>query len=151
YIGLFPRAVPLLLFMLVALAVPVRLAAGALLAAGLAGMAVTPTLVTQREYINNLPHVVAVLKDSARGRPVVLEINHRMWPELNALVIGGERRGLRVCARDPRYRFMVSPQFLCTARDLAVGERVWLHWRGEVPPGASALVDVGFGTASVGG
>jgi hypothetical protein len=151
YVGQFTRAVPLLLGVLLAVALvrrtgpAARVVTGAVLAVALVGLALTPTLVTRRDEVANLPPAFAALAQRAGGRPVVVDLDRELWPELTALVIGGERRGIRVCVRNPGWRFLVTAQFVCSAREVATGDAVRLARPGgqAAPPGATVLARVG--------
>jgi hypothetical protein len=144
YVGYFSRAVPLLLMALLALGLgnlvePGRVAytlAGAATAAATVTAALSPTLVTPRETIDDLPRVVDALSARSAGRSVVLDVRHNAWPELDALIVAGTRRGMRICARDPSWRFMVTAEFVCSARDLDTG----VPFRLQMPPADGIMV-----------
>lgn len=129
YVGYFSRAVPLLLMALLALGLgnlitPGRLAyalAAAGAATGFAATALSPAPVTARETIDDLPQIVDALSRRTGGRPIVLDVEHDAWPELDALIVAGHRRGVRICARDPAWRFMVTSEFICDRRDRETG------------------------------
>lgn len=161
YVGYFSWAVPLFLVVLAVLAVdgarparlsawlrstrfgwlrpgprvarlvPVGALAGALLVAGRSA-----ALTTAPENLPDLPRMVGRLAQHASGRPVVVDLDRDAWPVLTALIVEGDRTGLRVCARDPAWRFLVTAQFVCTGWDVAEGWRVWL---GDSPPAATVL------------
>lgn len=129
YVGYFLRAVPLFLILLLVLTVvpPWRaVAGGALAVAVLAALAVPAALLTPREQYDSLPAVLATLRARAGGRPVVVDLDPDVWPALDALVIGGQRRGIRVCAGSPQWTFMVTREFVCTPSERAVGYPVRL-------------------------
>jgi hypothetical protein len=144
YVGFFSRAVPVTLMALLALAVgnlvePGRvavaaaatMAAATMAAATFAALALSPTPVTRRETIDNLPAVVGALARATGGRPVLLDTDHDAWPEMDALIVAGHRTGLRICARDPSWRFMVTGEFVCTARDIQTGHAYRLSLDGS--------------------
>lgn len=149
YVGYFSRAMPLALLMLAAAgwvallprltlrpAVTRGVGAGAL-AAGLVAAVLSPDLVNRRAEVPGVPRALDAMAARADGRPIVLEIRpHDAWPEATPLVIGGVRRGLRVCVRDPKWRVLVTDEFICTERDLADGERFVVSRPGHAPPGA---------------
>jgi hypothetical protein len=145
YVGHFSRAVPLLLLMLLVLGIAERwpphpwlalaVLAGAL---GVAGR--SPALASNPEHLPELPGVVSVLNGYTGGKPAVVELEHAAWPALTALVAYADRTGLRVCARDPQWRFLVTAEFVCTPSDVASGRPVRL---GEyAPPTATVLARV---------
>jgi len=148
YVGQFTRAVPLLLGVLLALAAvrrtgtAARAVTGAVLAVALVGLAVTPAVVTRRDEVADLSPAFTVLAQRAGGRPVVVDLDRDLWPELTALVVGGERRGVRVCARDPAWRFLVTARFVCSGQEVAAGAAVSLARPGTAP-GATVLARVG--------
>lgn len=149
YVGYFSRAMPLALLMLAAAgwaALLPRLApwpavargfgVGAL-AAGLVAAVLSPHVINRRAEVPGVPRALDAMAARAGGRPIVLEIRpHDAWPEATSLVIGGVRRGLRVCVRDPKWRVLVTDEFICTERDLADGERFVVSRPGHAPPGA---------------
>jgi hypothetical protein len=52
---------------------------------------------------------------------------------MTGLVVGADRRGVRICVRDPKWRFLVTDGFLCTPAELATGAPALLT-AGDVPP-----------------
>jgi hypothetical protein len=145
YVGHFSRAVPLLLLMLLMVGVAERwtphpwlalaVLAGAL---GIAGR--SPALVSNPEHLPELPRVVSVLNGYTGGGPAVVELEHAAWPALTALVAHADRTGLRVCARDPQWKFLVTADFVCTPKDVTDGRPVRLT---ELPPlGATVLAEI---------
>jgi len=83
---------------------------------------------------------MAALDRYAGGRPAVLDVQQEAWPAFTALVVQGDRMGPRVCARDPRWEFMVTDRYICTADDLAQGRAVRLT--PTAPPGAPVIAPV---------
>jgi hypothetical protein len=71
---------------------------------------------------------------------VVVDLQQEAWPAFTALVVQGERTGPRVCVRDPRWEFMVTPRNVCTPDDLARGRAVRLT--PTAPPGATVIAPV---------
>ncbi|MEJ3747643.1 hypothetical protein WEI85_30675 [Actinomycetes bacterium KLBMP 9797] len=137
YVGHFSRAIPLLLLLLLVLGLasqrrphPFLVLALLVGALGVAGR--SPSLTSNPEHLPELPRVMDVLRGQTGGRPVVVDLDHAAWPALTALVAHGERAGQRVCARDPKWRFLVTAQFVCTAHDEADGVPVHL---GPTPTG----------------
>jgi hypothetical protein len=166
YIGYFTRAMPLALILLGAAgAVALLSSAGvdraaaaprarfgpvlaravgvATLAVGLVAAGVSPELVNRRGEVPGVPAALDSMAARAAGRPIVLDLSTRdAWPEATPLVVGGLRRGQRVCLRDPSWRVLVTAEFVCTARDLATGERFVVSRSGHIPSGAVILADV---------
>jgi hypothetical protein len=108
---------------------------GTLLAAGRSA-----AFATRPENLPDLPRVVGALSEYAAGRPLVVELEPDRWPVLTALIVEGDRDGLRVCARDPAWRFLVTAEFVCTGREVAEGRRVRLA--GQPLPGATTLAEL---------
>ena len=165
YVGYFSYAIPLLLVLLLAAGVGtlrpsgsgsapaaargpgVALAAACLtavcLTAGVAAAAYSPALLTPREQIDAMPQALDVLAARSGGRPVVLELEHDAWPELDALIIAGARHGLRVCAHDPSWRYMVTADFVCSRSDLETGTTYQLSLRAHARADATLVADLG--------
>lgn len=155
YLGYFTHAVPLALILLGA-AGSVAMLAGtagfgprlartvgvAGLALGLVAAGVSPDLVNRRAEVPGVPAALDAMAARARGRPMVLELSGGAWPEAVPLVVGGLRRGQRVCLRDPHWRVLVTARFVCTTRDLVTGERFVVGRSGHIPSGAVVLADV---------
>lgn len=143
YVGYFSLAIPLLLVILVGAAVAQRLAGprwlpaatGVALAAAVLLAARSPLLVARRDAEPALPAAVAAVRAHAAGRPVVLELDHDAWPAMTGLIIGAQRRGVRVCVLDPEWRFLVTDDYLCTPAERATGVRARLTPDGTPPPG----------------
>jgi hypothetical protein len=114
-----------------------RLAAVAALAGTLLVAGRSPAFATGPENLPELPRVVGALSQYAAGRPLAVELEPDTWPVLTALIVEGDRDRLRVCARDPAWRFLVTAEFVCTGRDVAEGRRVRLTR--QPPPGATVL------------
>ena len=148
YVGQFTRAVPLvLLLVIVAAAASTPLARRAhpwLVAAVVIGAlgvgSAAPALRKLPEHAPGMPAVMAALDRYTGGRPAVIEVGADTWPALTTLVVQGERRGPRVCARDPGWEFMLTERYICTPDDLARGRRVQLTI--VVPPGATVIAPV---------
>jgi hypothetical protein len=149
YVGYFSWAIPLLLGALVAgcaggllpgrLARPVAVAG---LAVALVAALAAPTLVTTREPLPGAPLAVAALADRANGRPVVLALEGDTWPQMVGLLVAGQRRGVRICV-DVSWRFMVTDQYVCTARERASGMAVTLVAARSAAPGRAVIAPVG--------
>jgi hypothetical protein len=154
YVGLFMLAVPVFLIALIGLAVGdlipdrgfSRAVGATVVVAGLAVALQAPDLTTRREQLDNVPAVIDAMAARAGHRPVVLRTDHDAWPELDALIVGGLRRGVRVCADDPSWRFMVTAEFVCTADERATGQSFLLST--TVPAGGNVLANVGRAVVS---
>ena len=97
--------------------------------------ALAPTLVTPREPLVNAPAAIAALHARTGGRPVVLDVQHEVWPQMVGLVVAGQRHGQRICTRDRSWAFMLTDEFVCHRADLATGEPFLRSAAGPVPPG----------------
>ncbi|MGN9908348.1 hypothetical protein ACTMTJ_12460 [Phytohabitans sp. LJ34] len=148
YVGQFTRAVPLVLLLVIvaaaASAPAARRAHPWLVAAVLIGAlgvgSGAPALGKLPEHAPGMPVVMAELGRYTGGRPAVIEVGHEAWPALTALVVQGERLGPRVCARDPRWEFMLTARYICTPDDLAHGRRA--HLTAAPPAGATVIAPV---------
>lgn len=114
-----------------------RVLAGAAVVITLLAAGRSAAFVTAPENLPELPRTVGALSAYAAGRPLVVELEPDTWPVLTALIVEGKRDGLRVCARDPAWRFMVTAEFVCTDREVAEGRR--LRLTRQPPPGATIL------------
>ena len=65
---------------------------------------------------------------------------HDAWPEPAAFLVAAERSGMTACAASVGWEFMVTSQFLRTAREIASGAAYTLRTPGPVPPGAGAAM-----------
>jgi hypothetical protein len=162
YVGEFSRAVPLLLLLVVvAAAGPSLVAAARRMPASLAGLGErrlsswlvaavvigalgvgsrAPALQKLPEHVPDLPAVMAALDRHTGGRPAVVDVQQEAWPAFTALVVHGERMGPRVCARDPRWEFLVTRRHICTPDDIASGRAVRLT--PTAPAGAVVIAPV---------
>ena len=105
---------------------PARVLAGAAVVVALLAAGPSAAFATAPEHLPELPRTVRALAASANGRPLVVELDPDTWPVLTALIVEGERAGVRVCARDPAWRFMVTAEFVCTGQEVAEGRSVRL-------------------------
>lgn len=143
YLGYFSYAVPALIGALAAATLadavtwPRVSRTLAVVGLGIATVAaaLAPTLVTPREPLVNAPAAIAALHARTGGRPVVLDVQHDVWPQMVGLVVAGQRRGQRICTRDRSWAFMLTDEFVCDHADLATGEPFLLSAAGQVPPG----------------
>ena len=148
YVGQFTRAVPLVLLLVIVAAAASAPAARrahpwlvvAVLIGALGVATGAPALAKGPEHAPGMPAAMAELRRYAGGEPVVLEVAQDAWPALTALVVQGERTGPRVCARDPRWEFMLTERHICTPDDLARGRRA--HLTVVAPPGATVIAPV---------
>ncbi|GAA4723683.1 hypothetical protein GCM10023263_77060 [Phytohabitans rumicis] len=143
YVGHFSRAVPLLLLMLLVAGVgarPVVLVLAVVVGAlGIASR--SPALASNPEHLPELPRVLTALSEHAAGRPVVVDVQQEAWPAFTSIVAYGDRVGQRICARDERWRFLVTREHICTADDVAQGRPVRLTTYLPVGSTAVAVVD----------
>jgi hypothetical protein len=75
----------------------------------------------------------------AGGRPIVLRFEHNAWPAVTGFLVQAERTGVRACAADPGWEFMLTSQFICTPAELADGAGFRLYVPGPVPRGARVV------------
>jgi hypothetical protein len=159
YIGEFSRAAPLALMMVIAAAAgailderitgrsparALRLGAAVALAGVVLVVQAQPSLVTYREHVDGVPETVAALADHTDGRPAIMDFeNIRSWPQGISVVLGGERRGVRVCMGAPNWRVLVSEPFLCTAEELRVGTVFTVRAAGPQPDNRVVLSRLG--------
>jgi hypothetical protein len=166
YIGFFSYTLPLLVIMVVLLAAvellrirAPRIAAPRILAAvaavalvaGLAAAAESPRLGTPRyDDVPALPAAMASLTSRAAGRPVVLDMREdHPLPESTALLLAGERDDTRICMRDPWWTWIVTKELVCTADEVATGQRALLSTTGDVPTGSAIITTLGEAVLSV--
>lgn len=160
YVGQFSRAVPLLLLLVAVAAaatspavrrlpalsaVWARRSLGTWLVAAVAIGALgvgsgAPAWRKLPEHVPDMPEVMAALDGYTAGRPAVVDLTQDAWPAFTALVVQGGRTGPRVCARDPRWEFMVTERYICTPDDLARGRSVQLT--PTAPDGATIIAPV---------
>jgi hypothetical protein len=132
YIGYFYWSVPFVLLMVVVVALAARasasLATTALALAGAAGALIAFTfLVNLRVSVvdndSELPGAVAALAERSHGRFIVIGPQDIAWPDVDGFLVQAERTGVRVCVNQPAYIYSLTSQFVCTAREVAVGIR----------------------------
>ena len=134
YIGIFYSAVPLTLLLAVVVAAtgPLldrfgRVADLAVLAAAGAVLVVVgtngPGLASGYRGQPSTAGMVAAVRDApARaGRPVALEFTHGRWPQVVGFLLAAHRDGLRVCAVDPKWTYIFTPDYMCSAEERAEG------------------------------
>jgi hypothetical protein len=160
YVGEFTRAIPLLLLWVAVAAaatspavrrlpalsairaqrpVGTWLVAAAVIGALGVGSG-APALRTLPEHVPDMPAVIAALARYTGGRPAVMDVKQEAWPAFTALIVRSDRSGLRVCARDPWWEFMVTDRYICTPDDLAWGSPVRLT--PVAPEGATVIAPV---------
>ncbi len=133
YIGYFYFSAPILTLLVIAVAVvhapPVPL--GAVLAAGagvlgVAAFAAAPgTAVSTADTDAALPHAVQAVAAQAGGRTIVIRFNHDAWIDVTGFLVQAERTGVRACAAEPTWTFMMTTQFICTPGQIAGGAPFW--------------------------
>jgi hypothetical protein len=161
YIGFFSYALPLLVITVVVLAAlellrnhaPRVVPAGTAIAlvVGLLAATNAATLETPRyDDVPALPTEMAALTIRAHGRPVVLELRgERPPPDPTALLLAGQRSATRICIPDPWWTWIVTEALVCTADEVATGQRTLLSTAGAVPPGSTVIADLGRTALSV--
>jgi hypothetical protein len=154
YIGYFYWSAPLvtvLVIVLAALEAPAarralngRLSTGVAVLAAVAAaatLAVIPgTRTSTNDIDESLPRVVATLAARAPGTMIVLHIDHPAWVETTGFLVQAERSGVRACLDDPRFRFLMTSQFICTPAQAASGQAYWFYTPGGLPPHAQVLL-----------
>lgn len=83
---------------------------------------------------------VARMAALAAGRPIVLRFTHDAWPAMTGVLVQAQRSGVRACAADPNWTFMVTSQFICAPAELADGRAFRLYPPGPAPRGVPVLV-----------
>jgi hypothetical protein len=71
---------------------------------------------------------------------IVLHIDHPAWVETTGFLVQAERSGVRACLDDPRFRFLMTSQFICTPAQAASGQAYWFYTPGGLPPHAQVLL-----------
>lgn len=87
-----------------------------------------------------VPAAVRVLRAASGGKTIVLRTAQSAWPEMPALLVAAERSGVRACAGDVGWEFMVTSQFVCSPQEVRNGVPYVLRLPGAVPPGSSVVV-----------
>ena len=147
YIGYFYWAVPFLVLLVTALGAAQALRrpawdrlAAAGCAAALAGFAFLPGLHTILDDNDPaLPSAVATLAGRAPGHVVVIYIAYNAaWADTAGFLVQAERTGVRACVDQPSWTFIVTSQFICTARDRSAGVRY--EFVSPAPPRGTPVV-----------
>jgi hypothetical protein len=135
YIGYFYFSAPIITLLVIALAVvhalPVPL--GAVVAAGavvlgVAMFAAAPaTAVSTEDTDAALPHAVQAVAAQVHGKIIVIRSNHNAWIDVTGFLVQAERTGVRACAQDPTWTFMMTRQFSCTPRQISGGMPFWFN------------------------
>jgi len=99
----------------------------------------TADLTTGAPTDPTLPAGVAHVAALAGGRPIVLRFDHNAWPAVTGFLVQAERTGVRACAADPSWEFMLTSQFICTPAELTDGADFRLYVPGPVPHGAHVV------------
>jgi hypothetical protein len=86
---------------------------------------------------------VAYVAALAGGRPIVLRYPHYSWPAATGFFVQAERSGVRACAADPNWAFMLTSQFICTPAELADGVNFRLDVPGTVPLRIPVVFELG--------
>lgn len=70
----------------------------------------------------SVPETLRALRIHADGRPLVIEIaGPHLGPEATGLTYWAHRNGFRACLRDPKWEFIATARFICTAPEVATG------------------------------
>lgn len=64
---------------------------------------------------------VSLLAKEARGKPIVIYLQHTAWTEMTGFLIQAERTGVTACVAQPWYLFMVTSNFICTQEQIQHG------------------------------
>src|SRR6516225_2589145 len=133
YIGYFYFSAPIITLLVIAVAVvhapPVPL--GVVLAAGVAVLGVAAfamapaTAVSTEDTDAALPHAVQAVAAQALGKTIVIRFNHNAWIDVTGFLVQAERTGVRACAQDRTWAFMMTTQFICTPGQIADGAVFW--------------------------
>jgi len=84
-----------------------------------------------------LPGAVAVLARRSAGRTIVLRFDQKSWPDITGFLVQGERTGVRACAWNHAWTFIMTSQFICTEADIAHGQLYWI--RTAAPRGSTVI------------
>ncbi len=138
-------------------------AAAALALAGCAAFALAPqtTLDTSHADPANpaatgpvadplLPVGVAWIGALAAGRYAVLSFQHDAWPAVTGILVQAERTGVRACAADPGWEFMLTSQFICTPAQVRDGRRFSVWAPGSAPRGMPVVFRLRRGIVTYG-
>ena len=146
YIGYFYFSAPIITLLVIAVAVvhapPVR--PGAVLAAGLAVLAVAAFAAAPATAVNTgdtdaaLPAAVSAVAATAHGKTIVIYLDHQAWLDVTGFLVQAERTGVRACVQDPWWTFMMTRQFICTPAQVEVGVPFWFH-SSAAPHGATVI------------
>lgn len=96
-----------------------------------------------------IPGAVAVLAADSHGATLTLKADHGAWEDLTGFLVQAERTGVRACVADPRWKFLVTGQFICTPAEAASGARYYLHFSG-VPTHGKVLAAMHDGPITAG-
>jgi hypothetical protein len=114
------------------------LAAGAAIL-GVAAFAAAPgTAVSTADTDAALPHAVQAVAAQAGGRTIVIRFNHNAWIDVTGFLVQAERTGVRACAAEPTWTFMMTTQFICTPGQIAGGAPFWFD--APVAPHGSTVI-----------
>jgi hypothetical protein len=131
YIGYFYWSVPFLTVLVIAVgllqAVRPRAATPLIVlgsAAVLTAVAFVPGLRTSiHDDGPALPAAVAALAARDPGKPIVIQISHDAWVDATGFLVQAERTHVRACIDQPSWTYLMTAQFICTAREAAAGVR----------------------------
>jgi hypothetical protein len=156
YIGYFYWSAPVITLLVIAVgavaAMPRPLGAVAVtsaVAVALAALAIAPDTQTSTNSSDpavlssgpdtdpGLPGVVSALAARAGGRMIVLRFDQPSWPDITGFLVQAERTGVRACAANPIWTFMMTSQFICTSTEIAAGRVFW--FRPTAPRGSTVI------------
>jgi hypothetical protein len=144
YIGYFYWSAPVVTLLVIVVGViealpprPGAAAAIGLAVLALAGLGVAPQATTSTNRSDPavlrsgpdtdaaLPGIVSALAARSDGRMIVLRFDQPSWPEVTGFLVQAERTGVRACAANPVWTFMMTSQFICTSAEIAAGQVFW--------------------------
>ena len=67
----------------------------------------------------------------------MLRFDQKSWPDVTGFLVQAERTGVRACALNPVWTFMMTSQFICTSKEIAAGR---LYWFRTVAPHGSTVI-----------
>jgi hypothetical protein len=68
-----------------------------------------------------------------------LTFPHSEWSTVTGILVQAERTGVRACAADRDWKFMLTSQFICTQAQVAGGYRMSVDPAGDQPRGVTAV------------
>lgn len=93
---------------------------------------------------------VSRLAALAKGKTVVIQLDHDAWPTLGGLLTQAERTGVRACVANPYWTFMVTKQFICTSRQQRQGKTFYLWPYPDTPRAVPRAFTFNWSVATTG-